>query len=121
MSYKLKLSETLGEVNLSIGLLPIKELEFYGKIEHRRLKVFHAQGTKCVNPECGRVGTKLMVNEVTYKKGSKHIHVDVFTEDNILMTVDHIIPKCKGGAVEDMSNLQIMCTRCNTKKGDKML
>ena len=119
--YSLTRCNTIGELDLSIDILPIKELDFYGKIEHRRLKVFHAQGTKCVNPACNRIGTKLLINELTLKKGSKQIHVDVFTSDNILMTVDHIIPISKGGDELDMSNLQIMCTKCNSKKGDKIL
>ncbi len=122
--YSLKHAKTLGEIELSLDKLPIKELTHYGKIEHRRLKVFHRKGTECVNPECNRVGTKLMVNEVRgrrQKKGPGSIHVDIYTEDNIMMTIDHIHPKSKGGAVLDMNNLQIMCTKCNSNKSDKII
>jgi 5-methylcytosine-specific restriction endonuclease McrA len=37
----------------------------------------------------------------------------------ILMTVDHRIPKSKGGS-DDLSNLQTMCHSCNHKKGSKI-
>ena len=125
--YKLKYANTLGEVDLSIGKLPVKELAFYGETEHRRLKVFHKKGTKCVTPGCDKVGTKLLVNEVFTRKqhkkipGSGSIHVDIYTENNVMMTIDHIHPKSKGGAVLDMNNLQIMCTKCNSNKSDKIV
>ena len=34
-----------------------------------------------------------------------------------MMTIDHIIPKSKGGN-NDINNLQPMCNTCNTKKAD---
>lgn len=36
------------------------------------------------------------------------------------LTIDHIIPKSKGGG-EDWENLCVACSDCNTKKGDKLL
>lgn len=32
------------------------------------------------------------------------------------LTVDHIVPLSAGGA-QDMSNYQVLCLRCNDKKG----
>ena len=34
------------------------------------------------------------------------------------MTKDHILPKSRGGK-NHISNMQTMCCRCNSKKGDK--
>lgn len=44
-------------------------------------------------------------------------HWDLYTDDLIPLTVDHIIPKSLGGA-NDMSNYQPMCFPCNNKKGN---
>ena len=34
-------------------------------------------------------------------------------------TVDHVIPRAKGGDVFDMDNLVAACKRCNSSKRDK--
>jgi len=36
------------------------------------------------------------------------------------LTIDHIIPKSKGGT-DDWDNLVVACSSCNTKKGNKLL
>ena len=36
------------------------------------------------------------------------------------LTIDHIIPKSKGGG-DNWFNLTLACSRCNTKKGNKLL
>ena len=89
--------------------------------DHRRLGVFHREGTTCVCCGAGKEGVYLVENHTTSKKGkigSKH--VDVFTKSWVLMTVDHIIPLAEGGTW-DWDNLQPMCIRCNNKKEDKLL
>ena len=35
------------------------------------------------------------------------------------MTVDHVLPKCKGGS-NDEDNLVTACERCNNMKGDSL-
>jgi 5-methylcytosine-specific restriction endonuclease McrA len=86
---------------------------------HRRLKVFHHKGFKCVS--CEIEGTKLITWIQKNKKGL-HVssHTDVYTEDMQLMTVDHIMPISKGGHKHDLNNLQPMCQYCNSKKCNKV-
>ena len=45
-------------------------------------------------------------------------HVDLYTEEFELMTIDHIIPRSKGGK-DELINLQPMCNTCNARKADK--
>jgi 5-methylcytosine-specific restriction endonuclease McrA len=91
---------------------PIDELftnpQFYN---HRRLEVFAMKGTSCVS--CNRVGTRLIRGSI---RGQDHW--DVYTDDLIPITVDHIIPRSKGGA-DELFNKQPMCSPCNAKKGNK--
>ena len=41
--------------------------------------------------------------------------------DGVFLSVDHIVPRSRGGALADMSNLRILCTRCNSKKGARIV
>lgn len=100
-----------------IGILPLSDLySVYHK--HRRLKVFVNKGRQCVT--CDREGVLLL--ETLDNGGGKHI--DLYTDDFVLMTVDHIVPKavCKKAGwpkktMEKLSNKQTMCEPCNGKKG----
>lgn len=114
MSYNLKKCEILKTVHLNLETLPLRQLEEYK--EHRRLKLYYHKGTTCV--ECGRVGTKFLTVNLKFKNSSITKHRDIFTDDNIMITVDHILPLSKGGAREDLSNMQVMCQFCNSKKGN---
>ncbi len=77
-----------------------------------RLRVFLKKGCACVT--CKKVGTRL-IKSVDKGGGA---HWDLFAEDGTMMTVDHILPKSKGGK-NNLENLQPMCYDCNTEKGDK--
>lgn len=104
-----------------IEILPLRDLYTTYK-NHGRLRVFVHKGRDCVL--CDREGVLLLVTEE--KRGFKH--VDLYTDDFVLMNVDHIIPKatCKKTAwgrstMELLTNKQTMCKHCNSKKGNKNL
>lgn len=78
---------------------------------HHRLNVFVQKGCVCVS--CGRVGTRLFKGI----DGGGGIHVDLYTDDLVPITVDHIIPKSLGGK-NHIDNYQPMCFPCNNKKGN---
>ena len=82
---------------------------------NRRLNVFFVKGLKCSNPECQREGTYFAL-EIDEGGGK---HMDLFTSDNILMTVDHHRPRSKGGKW-NIENTNPMCQPCNSLKADKM-
>ena len=89
--------------------------------DHRRLGVFHRKGTICVCCGAGKEGVYLVENHTESKRGRiGSRHVDVFTKNWVLMTIDHMIPLAEGGT-SDWDNLQPMCTRCNSKKEDKLI
>ena len=82
---------------------------------HRRLRVFHHKGLKCVNERCNKEGKYLI--KAMNKAGG--FHVDLYTADFELMTIDHIVPRSKGGK-DELENLQPMCNSCNANKADKV-
>jgi 5-methylcytosine-specific restriction endonuclease McrA len=93
-------------------ILETKPLTFLEEFkDHRRLQVFHEKGCKCV--KCGVEGTRLALG----KANNGSLHWDVYTDDFYPLTVDHIIPKSKGGP-DHIDNYQPMCYLCNTKKGN---
>ena len=83
-------------------------------LNHRRLRVFALKGLKCAY--CEKRGIYLI--EAYSKAGS--IHIDIYTAEFELMTIDHVIPKSRGGHPTDINNLVPCCNTCNTKKGSKI-
>jgi 5-methylcytosine-specific restriction endonuclease McrA len=95
----------------------------------RRLKVrlnsirYHvfAQSRTCAC--CNRKGTMMLLDVHHCRTGLMYsrAHFNLYAvEDSklILMTVDHIIPRSRGGT-DDLDNLQTLCTKCNSIKGNR--
>ena len=83
---------------------------------HKRLKVFFHKGLQCSVPGCHHVGTRFILG----CDNGRNFHMDIYTDDLVLMNVDHRIPKCDGGTW-DLDNLFPMCQPHNTKKGNSYL
>jgi len=100
-----------------VEFLPLSEL-YTIYHDHERLEVFAKKGLYCAT--CPRVGTLLVITE---EKTNKHgdlgrQHVDIYTDDFILMTVDHVIP-FSISQDDTLNNKQPMCEFCNHSKGNK--
>ena len=114
-----------------IGFLPLEDL-YTEYAFHSRLQVFAEKGVECVT--CNRVGAFLIISRenASYKQSRKRgtvgkVHIDLYTEDFVLMTVDHIVPKFIArkngwthGMIECLDNKQPMCDDCNNGKGHKV-
>lgn len=88
--------------------------EYMVKMESSRLECLR-RNPKCV--KCGLEGTIWILQ--SHKDEAPHINLYAVTPRHgylVLMTQDHILPKCHGGSSEQ-TNLQTMCTHCNKDKG----
>ncbi len=88
-----------------------------------RYALFKDKGIKCI--KCGISGSFIAkeCNLNLYLKGINSFHLNLYAitrnGDEVLMTKDHIIPKSKGGE-NSLSNYQVMCQKCNLRKGNKL-
>lgn len=48
-----------------------------------------------------------------------NLHWDLYSEQGVMMTIDHILPRSLGGP-DHISNYQTMCRFCNFEKGNKV-
>lgn len=62
---------------------------------------------------CGLVG-----RELRYRGPRARKHTYMFPTDikGVHLSIDHIIPRARGGTSE-RPNLRVLCTTCNTRKG----
>jgi 5-methylcytosine-specific restriction endonuclease McrA len=95
--------------------------EFSAKIRSLRLRTFALKGLKCAF--CNRVGSffAFEVPEKCHEKTNWHLNLYSVNEhgEEMMMTMDHIHPKSKGGA-NSLGNTQTACSRCNFLKADKI-
>lgn len=78
-----------------------------------RYKTFIEKGYKCVC--CGRTGAYYALEKSNGSKAMR-AHFNLYSDDDVLMTKDHIFPKSKGGR-DCIENMQTMCSICNSEKG----
>lgn len=79
----------------------------------RRAAIIFEIGFDCVH--CGLKG-HIFHLEHTFNKASWHL--DLYSEDDTLMTIDHLVPKSRGGP-DVVENFQNLCMPCNTIKGNR--
>ena len=83
-----------------------------------RLSTFKLKGTQCV--VCGVPGNYFAIEKAA-NQSSPHLNLYSLVGGlEILMTVDHIIPKSKGGK-DVLANTQVMCFNCNAEKADALV
>jgi len=105
----------ISEIGQVLECIPLNKLEYSKENSlrvNRLLHLIYKDGPVCQH--CGIVGTH-------FKKAihnDHRIHVDLYSDDDKLLTIDHIVPKSKGGP-DEIENMQILCFTCNIKKGNK--
>ena len=83
-------------------------------------QMFARKGVECTS--CKIIGEYLALERYTNRQGvpkTLRCHFSLYAVKDgqeILMTQDHIVPKCEGGPTR-LENLQTMCTYCNNAKG----
>lgn len=71
---------------------------------------------------CGVVGAFFLLqrNDSDPSQPEDRAHLNLYARggngEQILMTMDHILPRSRGGR-DVLSNLHTMCFRCNSRKG----
>ena len=92
-------------------------------LRSRSLKLFHKYRDNLYCSSCGLEASHWMLERYNLKD-SPHFALYGFREENrhikeYLFTIDHVLPLSRGG-VDNFSNMQIMCYRCNIDKDDNL-
>lgn len=107
---KFSCQEILPKIGVKSMVFTVSDQEFVVKLLSLRLLLFK-RNTTCVS--CGRKGSYFSLDlPINHRRP----HLNLYSEDGVLMTKDHIIPKSLGGP-DKLDNLQTMCVECNSKKG----
>lgn len=92
-------------------LVPYEDRVYLINANSLRLNTFKKKGTVCAC--CGRQATHF---KLTFTAQTPHPHFNLFDDDDMMFTHDHIMPRSKGGK-DAICNTQTMCSECNHKKG----
>lgn len=86
----------------------------------KRYRCYFKKGTNCV--KCGKKGLYFAVERNKTAPKIAYYHLNLYAVSNVgnekMITIDHIIPKSKGGIRNQLSNHQPMCEHCNREKAD---
>lgn len=90
------------------------------KMTSMRYRLFKSKGTKCC--KCGIKGSYFALEvQQNNKETLTKPHFNLYAVDehgnDVLMTKDHTIPASLGGP-DTLSNLTVMCYKCNFEKSD---
>jgi 5-methylcytosine-specific restriction endonuclease McrA len=115
---------TTVEMDLIFNKMSAKENLVIGDVvvplESKRYKCYARNGVTCVR--CGKVAHYFAVEKAKLQDtNTYHLNLYHKTDEGreIMMTVDHILPKSRGGT-DDLINLQPMCIICNNRKGNDL-
>lgn len=80
-----------------------------------RMRVFHVHGSVC--GRCGEKGTHFAVERAEFSEDIRQWHLNLYSDNSVMLTFDHVMPKSKGGA-NTLENAQTLCYPCNQEKSD---
>lgn len=88
-------------------------------VSRQKYCIFLEKGTFC--KKCGLSGEFFALEKMRSEPKARY-HLNLYGIQNgveIMLTKDHIIPKACGGQ-NHMSNYQVLCQKCNIRKGNRM-
>lgn len=113
--YSLEHILELAELGLARAELPAGDEVYRVKIcDSQRVRLF------LENPNCAFCDRKGAYFLLESHLPDQNPHLNLYSDDHVLMTKDHIMPKSKGGK-NHMRNYQTLCYECNQEKRDKLV
>jgi len=92
--------------------------EYKASLSTAKMRNFFHHGVKCKN--CDVKGNVFRLQRYS---DARNWHLNLYQvssgNPDILITMDHVIPKSKGG-IKDINNIQPLCSPCNNLKGNKL-